>query len=60
MESLRRREQSRDGGVGLRSGEGSGSGEGGSFLPGDRARTGRMSRASKMLERWQKISLSAQ
>ncbi len=61
VESSRRREQSKDGGVGERvrlglgleqtgCGEGRGSGEEGSFKPGGRPRSGGMSRASLMLE----------
>ncbi len=75
MESPRRREQSKDGGVGERvwlehgleqppppvvSGGGRGSGEMGSFRPGGRPRSGGMSRASLMLERRRRISRSAE
>ncbi len=71
MESLLRREQSKDGGVGGRVqlgpgleqtgfGEGRGSWGGGSFRTGGRPQSGGKSRASLMLDSRRRISRSAQ
>ncbi len=71
VEGPRRREQSKDGGVGVREwlgprleqtgcGGGRGNGEEGSFRPGGRPRSGGMSRASLMLDSKRRISRSAE